>query len=171
MCSVLSTRAYHSDILSQTKPVLNVIPYFHQIHFNNIIQSTPTAPKWSFPFGFLTKPSRKLSSCLWVLPVTSPLISYTKCLVKSRQKLWSSSYSFLQHLVTFTPFDSCYPQHSRSRHPQSMSQARKTAIIELKMVGAIVRFINPVKQASGISAPLLLSASRNISWKILGEEN
>jgi hypothetical protein len=52
-----------------------------------------------------------------------------------------------------------------------MSQARKTAIIELKMVGAIVRFINPVKQASGISAPLLLSTSRNISWKIPREEN
>jgi hypothetical protein len=39
------------------------------------------------------------------------------------------------------------------------------------MVGAIVRFINPVKQAPGISAPLLLSTSRNISWKIPGEEN
>lgn len=79
--------------------------------------------------------------------------------------------SFLQNLVTFSPFDSCYPQHSRSRHPQSMSQARKTAIIELKMVGAIVKFINPVKHSSGISAPLLLSASRNTSWKIPGEEN
>jgi hypothetical protein len=52
-----------------------------------------------------------------------------------------------------------------------MSQARKTAIIELKMVGATVRFINPYKQASGISAPFLLSTSRNISWKIPGEEN
>jgi hypothetical protein len=32
-----------------------------------------------------------------------------------------------------------------------MSQARKTAIIELEMVDAIISFINPVKQASGIS--------------------
>jgi hypothetical protein len=52
-----------------------------------------------------------------------------------------------------------------------MSQARKTAIIELEMVGAIIRFINPVKQASGISTSLLLSPSRNISWKIPEEEN
>jgi hypothetical protein len=52
-----------------------------------------------------------------------------------------------------------------------MSQARKTAIIELKMVGAIVRFISQVNQASGISAPLLLSTSKNIHWKIPGEEN
>lgn len=55
MCIVLSTRTYHNDIMSQAKPVLNVTPYLLQIHFNNKIQSTPTAPKWSFPFGFLTK--------------------------------------------------------------------------------------------------------------------
>jgi len=49
----------------------------------------------------------------------------------------------------------CYPQDSHFIHHQSMSQARKTAIIELEMVGAIIRFINPVEQASGISASML----------------
>jgi hypothetical protein len=32
-----------------------------------------------------------------------------------------------------------------------MSQARKAAIIELEIVGANIRFVNLIKQASGIS--------------------
>ena len=80
--------------------------------------------------------------------------------------------SFLQLSCHFLSLRfGCYPQHSLFRHPQSISQARKTAITELKIVGAIVRFSSPAKQSSGVSAPLLLNVSRNTPRKMPGEED
>lgn len=53
----------------------------------------------------------------------------------------------LLHQVTFSLFDSDVILSTHVWHPQSMSQARETAIIELKMVGAILRFISQGNQA------------------------
>jgi hypothetical protein len=97
-----------------------ILPYFLKIHFNIILPSKPGSSKWFLPF--------KLSDQNVICISHVSYACYMPC--KEGYKLWSSSFNFLQHLLSLHP-PYVHPQYPVLKHPQSVLHAHAKQQLKL----------------------------------------